>query len=130
ANAAYYARIVAERAVLRRLVEAGTRIVQLGYGASAAGGRDVADVVDLAQQAVYEVTERRISEDYQPLRDVLQPTLDEIEAIGSRDGVTVGIPTGFADLDALLHGLHPGQLIVVAGRPGLGKSTVSLDFVR
>jgi replicative DNA helicase len=130
ANAAYYARIVAERAVLRRLVEAGTRIVQLGYGAAATGGRDTADVVDLAQQAVYEVTERRVSEDYQPLRDVLQPTLDEIEAIGSRDGVMSGVPTGFADLDALLHGLHPGQLVVVAGRPGLGKSTVSLDFVR
>jgi replicative DNA helicase len=130
ANAAYYARIVAERAVLRRLVEAGTRIVQLGYGAAASGGRDAADVVDLAQQAVYEVTERRVSEDYQPLRDVLQPTLDEIEAIGARDGVMSGVPTGFADLDALLHGLHPGQLVVVAGRPGLGKSTVSLDFVR
>jgi replicative DNA helicase len=130
ANAAYYARIVAERAVLRRLVEAGTRIVQLGYGAAGGAGRDTFDVVDLAQQAVYEVTERRVSEEFQILRDVLQPTLDEIEATGARGGELTGVPTGFADLDALLHGLHPGQLIVVAGRPGAGKSTASLDFAR
>lgn len=130
ANTAYYARIVAERAVLRRLVEAGTRIVQLGYGAAAGAGRDVDDVVDLAQQAVYEVTERRVSEDFQVLADVLQPTLDEIEAIGAQEGMLSGVPTGFSDLDQLLNGLHPGQLIVVAGRPGLGKSTVGLDFVR
>ncbi len=129
ANTAYYARIVADRAILRRLVEAGTRIVQLGYGAAGAG-RDTADVVDLAQQAVYEVTERRVSEDVQSLAEMLQPTLDEIEAMGSREGQLIGVPTGFADLDRLLHGLHPGQLIVVAGRPGLGKSTVALDFAR
>ena len=126
ANTAYYARIVAERAVLRRLVEAGTRIVQLGYGAAAAAGRDVDDVVDLAQQAVYDVTERRVSEDFLALADVLQPTLDEIEAIGSQGQLMTGVPTGFADLDALLNGLHPGQLIVVAGRPGLGKA-LALD---
>jgi len=130
ANAAYYAKIVAERAVLRRLVEAGTRIVQLGYGAAAGAGRDVDDVVDLAQQAVYDVTERRVSEDFAALAQVLQPTLDEIEAIGAHGGVMTGVPTGFADLDRLLHGMHPGQLIVVAGRPGLGKSTASMDFVR
>ncbi|HEY8533361.1 MAG TPA: replicative DNA helicase [Micromonospora sp.] len=130
ANAAYYARIVAERAVLRRLIEAGTRIVQLGYGAAAGSGRDVDDIVDLAQQAVYEVTERRVSEDFSPLADLLQPTLDEIEAVGAQGGVMTGIPTGFTDLDRLLNGLHPGQLIVVAGRPGLGKSTVAMDFAR
>jgi replicative DNA helicase len=130
ANTAYYARIVAERAVLRRLVEAGTKIVQMGYGAAGTAGRDVDDVVDLAQQAVYDVTERRVSEDFQALAEVLQPTLDEIESIGAHGGAMTGVPTGFADLDALLNGLHPGQLIVVAGRPGLGKSTVSLDFVR
>jgi len=128
ANTGYYARIVAERAVLRRLVEAGTRIVQLGYGAAAGAGRDVDDVVDLAQQAVYDVTERRVSEDFLPLADLLQPTLDE--AIGSQGGLMAGVPTGFADLDTLLNGLHPGQLIVVAGRPGLGKSAASLDFAR
>ncbi|MEJ3742375.1 replicative DNA helicase [Actinomycetes bacterium KLBMP 9797] len=128
ANAAYYARIVGERAVLRRLVEAGTRIVQLGYGNGA--GRDVDDVVDLAQQAVYEVTERRVSEDFAVLADMLQPTLDEIEAVGAQGGVMTGVPTGFTDLDRLLNGLHAGQLVIVAGRPGLGKSTASMDFAR
>ncbi len=126
ANAAFYAKIVGERAVLRRLIEAGTRIVQLGYGSAAGGGRDVDDVVDLAQQAVYDITERRTSEDFVILSDLLQPTLDEIEAVGSREGTMTGIPTGFGDLDKLLNGLHAGQLIIVAGRPGLGKA-LALD---
>ncbi|RAO42421.1 DNA helicase [Micromonospora saelicesensis] len=130
ANAAYYARIVSERAVLRRLVEAGTKIVQLGYGTASGGSRDVDDVVDLAQQAVYDVTERRVSEDFAVLADMLQPTLDEIEAVGATGGMMTGVPTGFSDLDRLLNGLHAGQLIIVAGRPGLGKSTASMDFAR
>jgi replicative DNA helicase len=126
ANAGYYARIVTERAIMRRLVEAGTRITQMGYGDTG----DVDDVVDRAQAEVYAVTERRTSEDYVPLADIMEGTLDEIEAIGSRDGAMVGVPTGFSDLDVLTNGLHPGQLIVVAARPGLGKSTVALDFAR
>ncbi len=130
ANASYYARIVSERAVLRRLVEAGTKIVQLGYGTGGMGGRDVDDIVDLAQQAVYDVTEKRVSEDFAVLADMLQPTLDEIEAVGATNGMMTGVPTGFSDLDRLLNGLHPGQLIIVAGRPGLGKSTASMDFAR
>jgi replicative DNA helicase len=125
ANASYYARIVAERAVLRRLVEAGTRIAQLGYG-TGANGRDVDDIVDLAQQAIYDVTEKRVSEDFAVLAEMLQPTLDEIEAVGAQGGVMTGVPTGFSDLDRLLNGLHPGQLIIVAGRPGLGKA-LALD---
>ncbi|SCL58627.1 primary replicative DNA helicase /intein [Micromonospora peucetia] len=130
ANAAYYARIVSERAVLRRLVEAGTKIVQLGYGTAQGGSRDVDDVVDLAQQAVYDITERRVSEDFAVLADMLQPTLDEIEAVGAQGGMMTGVPTGFTDLDRLLNGLHAGQLVIVAGRPGLGKSTASMDFAR
>ncbi|MEV4412442.1 replicative DNA helicase [Catellatospora sp. NPDC049609] len=130
ANASYYARIVGERAVLRRLVEAGTKIVQLGYGSAAGSGRDVDDVVDMAQQAIYDVTERRASEDFAILADMIQPTLDEIEAVGAADGSMRGVPTGFSDLDRLLSGLQPGQLIIVAGRPGLGKSTASMDFAR
>ena len=124
ANAAYYAEIVAEKATLRRLVEAGTRIVQLGYHGADAG--EVSDVVDRAQAAIYEVTERSTSEDYVPLEELLQPTMDEIDAIASRGGVALGVPTGFADLDAATNGLHPGQMIVVAARPGLGKA-LALD---
>ncbi len=128
ANAAYYAEIVAEKAILRRLVEAGTRIVQLGYLGS--DGADVDQVVDRAQAAVYEVTERRTSEDFVALEELLQPTLDEIDAIATRGGVALGVPTGFADLDAVTNGLHAGQMIIVAARPGIGKSTIGLDVAR
>ncbi|CAN5630126.1 replicative DNA helicase [soil metagenome] len=127
ANAAYYARIVRERAVLRRLVEAGTRIVQLGYAGS---GGEVDDLVDSAQEEVYAVTERRGSTDYARLSEIMQGALDEIEAISSRGGELVGVPTGFADLDELTNGLHPGQMIILAARPAIGKSTLGLDLAR
>ena len=126
ANAGYYARIVRERAILRRLVEAGTRIVQFGY----AGEADADDLVDRAQAEVFAVTDRRVSEDYLSLSEIMPGALDEIEAIGSRGGVLTGVPTGFADLDALTNGLHPGQMIVIAARPAVGKSTLALDFAR
>ena len=126
ANANYYGRIVREQAILRRLVTAGTRIVQLGYS----GQGEVDDAVDRAQAEVYEVTERRTSEDYAPLSDIMQGTLSEIEAISNRDGQMVGVPTGFAELDTLTNGLHAGQLIIVAARPALGKSTLGLDICR
>jgi replicative DNA helicase len=124
ANAGYYAEIVAGKAVLRRLVEAGTRIVQLGYHGS--DGAPVDEVVDRAQAAIYEVTERRMSEDYVALEELLQPTMDEIDAIASRGGASVGVPTGFVDLDAVTNGLHPGQMVIIAARPGIGKA-LALD---
>jgi replicative DNA helicase len=126
ANAGYYARIVRERAILRRLVEVGTRIVQLGYS----GDGEADDLVDQAQAEVYAVTDRRVSEDYLPLSEIMPGALDEIEAIGSHGGRMTGVPTGFADLDALTNGLHPGQMIVIAARPALGKSTLALDLAR
>jgi replicative DNA helicase len=127
ANAGYYARIVHERAVLRRLVSAGTKIVQLGY---AADGGDVEEIVNAAQAEIYAVSERRQSEDYQPLAEIIEGTIDEIEASSHRgDGLT-GVPTGFADLDRLTNGLHPGQMIVIAARPAVGKSTLALDVAR
>ncbi|WP_109523027.1 MULTISPECIES: replicative DNA helicase [Nocardia] len=128
ANAGYYAEIVAEKAILRRLVEAGTRIVQYGY--AGADGQDIAEVVDRAQAEVYEVTERRTTEDFMPLEDLLQPTMDEIDSIASRGGISLGVPTGFTELDELTNGLHPGQMIIVAARPGVGKSTLGMDFMR
>ena len=123
ANAGYYAQIVRERAVLRRLVDAGTKIVQLGY---AAGGGDVDALVDSAQAEVYAVTERRTSEDYLALGDIIEGTIDEIEASSHRGDGMIGVPTGFADLDQLTNGLHPGQMIVIAARPAMGKA-LALD---
>lgn len=132
ANASYYAQIVAEKAVLRRLVEAGTRIVRLGYGAGdgTLGSGEIDDVVDRAEREIYEVTERRTSEDYIVLEDLLQPTMDEIDAIASQGGQSTGVPTGFSALDDLTNGLHPGQMVIVAARPGIGKSTLALDWAR
>ena len=122
ANAGYYARIVRERAILRRLVEVGTRIVQLGYS----GDGDADELLDRAEAEVYGVAERRVSEDYLALSEIMPGALDEIEAIGSRGGGLTGVPTGFAGLDALTNGLHPGQMIVIAARPALGKA-LALD---
>lgn len=126
ANAGYYARIVSERAILRRLVEAGTRITQMGYTADG----EVDDLVDRAQAEVYDVTERRMSEDYRPLSELMGDALAEIEAIGNRGGQMVGVPTGFTELDRLTNGLHPGQLCIIAARPAIGKSTLGLDLAR
>ncbi|WP_405797101.1 replicative DNA helicase [Streptomyces sp. NBC_01506] len=122
ANASYYAEIVHERAVLRRLVEAGTKITQMGYAADG----DVDEIVNSAQAEIYAVTEQRTSEDYLPLGDIMEGALDEIEAIGSRSGEMTGVPTGFTDFDSLTNGLHPGQMIVIAARPAMGKA-LALD---
>jgi len=126
ANASYYADIVRERAVLRRMVTAGTRIVQMGYAAEG----DVYELVDRAQAEVYDLTSGRTSEDYVALGAIFDGTLNEIEAIAAHGGQMVGVPTGFADLDALTNGLHPGQLIILAARPAIGKSTLGLDLAR
>ena len=126
ANAGFYAEIVREKAILRRLVDAGTKIVQIGY----AGEGEVDHIVDVAQAEVYGVTERRKAEDYAPLSDIMDAVLDEIEAIENREAGIYGVPTGFADLDDLTNGLHAGQMIVVAARPAMGKSTLALDLCR
>ncbi|WP_353826945.1 replicative DNA helicase [Agromyces sp. SYSU T0242] len=126
ANAGYYASIVAERALLRRLVEAGTRIVQMGYS----GEGEVVDLVNNAQAEIYNVTGSVESEDYVPLTDAIGTAIDEIEAAKHTDGKMTGVPTGFADLDDLTNGFHPGQMIIVAARPAMGKSTLALDFAR
>lgn len=126
ANAGYYAQIVHDKATLRRLVDASMKIAQLGYQ----GAGDVPDIVDAAQQTIYEVSEGKTSEDYKSLKELLEPTIDEMEAIESHSGVMSGVPTGFIDLDELTNGLHGGQMIIVAARPAVGKSTLALDFAR
>ncbi|MDU6928441.1 MAG: DnaB-like helicase N-terminal domain-containing protein, partial [Dermabacter sp.] len=127
ANAGFYAEIVAERATLRRLVEAGTRIVQLGF---AADGGEVDAAVNEAQAQVYSVTDRTKSEDYVKLSEVIEPTMDFIEMLQSRGGQVNGVPTGFAEFDELTQGLHPGQMIIFAGRPAMGKTTLGMDVMR
>lgn len=127
ANAAYYARQVRERSIMRRLVSAGTRIVQLGYSEEAA---DVDEIVDEAQAEVFAIAEKRNREDYVRFADISESILEELEEIETRKGEFTGVPTGFADLDRLTQGLHPGQMIIIAARPAMGKSTLALDFCR
>ncbi|GGG45939.1 replicative DNA helicase [Kocuria dechangensis] len=122
ANAGFYAEIVRERGVLRRLVEAGTKIVQLGYSADG----EVDDIVNEAQAEIYQVAERRSSEDYTVLKEVVEATVDEIEAAGTQGEGMRGVPTGFIELDELTQGFQGGQMIVIAARPAMGKA-LALD---
>jgi len=127
-GARYYAEIVAQRATMRRLAEAGTRIASWGY--TGAEGEDVDRVVDQAQQEIYNVTEsRRSSTDFLSFGDLVQPTFDQIDALASGSS-ELGVATGFQDLDELTNGLKPGQLIVIGARPGCGKSTLAMDVLR
>ena len=126
ANASYYARIVRERSVLRRLVDAGTRITQMGFS----GDSEVDALVDRAQAEVFAVASRRLSDDYLPLSEIMPAALAEIENIENRGGQMAGVPTGFADLDRLTNGLHGGQMVIIAARPAVGKSTLGLDLAR
>ncbi|MEY3587027.1 replicative DNA helicase [Aquiluna borgnonia] len=126
ANASYYAKIVADKAILRRLIEAGTRIAQSGYDSQG----EVEDLVNQAQSEIYRVSSMSSKEDYVPLSDSIEAAIHEIEGAQKRGGELTGVPTGFSDLDAYTHGLHPGQLVIVAARPAVGKSTFALDLAR
>jgi replicative DNA helicase len=126
ANAGYYAKIVADKAVLRRLIDAGTKIAQSGYESQG----EVEDLVNQAQADIYRVASQNAKDDYVGLSDSLEDAIREIESAQNRGGDMTGIATGFTDLDAYTHGLHPGQLIIVAARPAVGKSTFALDIAR
>ncbi|WP_311518192.1 replicative DNA helicase [uncultured Corynebacterium sp.] len=128
ANARYYAEIVAEKAVLRKLVDAGTRVVQLGF--EGAEDAEIESVLDRAQQEVFAVAQKKTTEDYQVLGKLIDPTIDELAMLQQNGGLEAGVPTGFIDLDKLTNGLRAGQMIIVAARPGVGKSTLAMDFMR
>ncbi|WP_112232740.1 replicative DNA helicase [Lentzea atacamensis] len=127
ANAGYYARIVAEKAVLRRIVEAGTRAVQLGY--NGAVGADLDEVIDQVQKTVHVATARRGMAELKLSGDTLQATMNRLDLIAT-GGIPKGLQTGLVDLDEITNGLQGGQMIIVAARPGIGKSTLGLDVAR
>lgn len=126
ANAGFYARIVSEKATLRRLVEVGTKIAQSGYQNEG----DVIDLVNQAQADIYNVVSLGGGEDVADLSIAIDDAVREIEAAQSRGGEIVGVPTGFTELDEKTHGLHSGQLVLIAARPAVGKSTLALDIAR
>jgi replicative DNA helicase len=126
ANASYYASIVADKAILRKLVQSGTRITQLGYAAEG----DPSELVNDAQVEIFTIGRSAGAQDAIVLRDAVKIAVNEMEdqAKSAKEGLD--IPTGFRELDDVTNGLHPGQLILIAARPGLGKSTLALDFAR
>lgn len=126
ANAQYYAEIVKEHAIMRRLIEAGTKIAQLGY----ANETEVDTLVDQAQAEIYAVTDGNAKEDYVSFSEALEDTINEIDANSNRPDGVYGVPTDFIEFDELTGGLHGGQMIVIAARPGVGKSTLALDIAR
>lgn len=126
ANATYYADIVHQNAILRNVITAGTKIAQMGYSAD---GAVAEDIVNLAQSEVYEMSTGRVRQDYVSIGSVLESTLNQLDDIQT-NGISRGIPTGFRDIDNVTQGLQPGQMIVVAGRPAMGKSTLGVDFAR
>ena len=121
-NAGRYARIVEEHALLRRLIAVAGDIAEIGYGLP----EDVAGAVDQAEALVFDVAERRVTDSISPLRDLLGPHLDHLEALFEHDEAVTGVPTGFIDLDQQLAGLQPSNLIIIGGRPGTGKA-LALD---
>lgn len=126
-NTAYYAHIVREQALLRTLVETGTRIAQLGYTTE---GADVEGLINMAQSEVYAITDKRVTADFRTFMDISPELIAELESNAEREDGLLGISTGFQELDQKLNGLRPGQMIIVAARPGAGKSTLAMDFCR
>ena len=126
ANAAFYGKIVQEKAILRRLVEAGTKIAASGYAAEG----DIIDLINAAQSDIFSVGTTSLRDQYSPLNESIDAAVKQIEYAEGNDGEIVGVPTGIFEVDMMTHGLHPGQLVIVAARPGVGKSTFALDIAR
>jgi replicative DNA helicase len=124
-NAEYYAKIVEELALLRRLVSVAGEINELGYSVP----EDVSEVLDRAESLVFDVAQRRVVDSMTPLRDLLGQSLDHLEQLFSRGEAVTGLATGYTDLDDQLAGLQPSNLIVVGARPAMGKTAFALGMV-
>jgi replicative DNA helicase len=120
----YYGRIVERTATLRRLISAGTEVVTIGYDDS----RDVEESIDLAEQAIFAVSQRRTTRDFRSIGEVLEAYFDQLDTLHQNKGTIVGVPTGYADLDKLTGGLQPSDLIIIAARPAVGKSSLGLGI--
>ena len=125
-HAAAYARLVEETATRRRLLGAANEIARLAYAADAS----VEDVVNDAEKAVFGVSERRLTHQVSPIRHVLSEFYDRIDYLARHRDETIGVPTGFIDLDRLLAGMQPSDLLIIAGRPGQGKSGFCLSVAK
>jgi replicative DNA helicase len=126
ANVEHYARIVKEKATLRNLIHSANRIIADAYQ-----GEDDADLIlDGAEKAIFEIAEDRIREGFVPLRDLVQSSFATIEKLQQHKGLVTGVPTGFADLDEMTSGLQPSDLVLVAARPSMGKTSFVLNVAQ
>lgn len=122
-NASRYAQIIEEHALLRKLINVAGAIAEIGYSVP----HDVTAAIDQCEAMMFEVAQRRVTDSTALLRDLLERHLDHLEAMADRD--IVGVPTGFIDLDDLLGGLQPSNLVILGGRPGMGKTSLALNIV-
>jgi replicative DNA helicase len=125
-HAEAYGKVVEETATRRRLLEAANQIARLAFQS----GTPVEDVVNDAEKAVFGVSERRLSHQLQPISQVLSEYYDRIDYLARHRDETIGVPTGFIDLDRLLGGMQPSDLLIIAGRPGQGKSGFCISVAK
>jgi replicative DNA helicase len=123
-NASFYADIVSELATLRRLIDAATRIAQQCYDVP----DDIEDMVNRAGELIYGVAAGRIHTDFRPIRELLTESMEALDRLALHDGDVTGVPTGFRDIDGRLSGLQPQNLVLVAARPAMGKSSFVMNI--
>lgn len=126
ANVRYYAEIVADKAVLRRLIKLNDEISNACY----AGKESLASIIELTEKSVFDLIQRQNRGDYVPIKDIVLNALDRIERASKNKGAVTGIPTGFTDLDYKLSGLQPSDLVLVAARPSMGKTAFVLNIAQ
>ena len=125
AKASHHAGIVREKAVLRRLIQIATEVAQQAFEAR----EDPQELLDAAERSIFEIARKGEVSEPRTMGDILQTTFERIDMLKSREGGTTGVPTGFVDLDDLTAGLQPGELIIVAARPSMGKTTFAMNVM-
>ncbi|MBR3505353.1 MAG: replicative DNA helicase [Clostridia bacterium] len=125
ANAGAYIRIIDEKSTLRRLIAASQDIAQASYAAE----EETRDILAGAEKKIYDITMRKGGEMLQPVQSVLLNTYERIETLAKNHGAIEGVPTGYPDLDRVLTGMHPGEFILIAARPSMGKTSIGLNIV-
>ncbi len=125
-NIVHYAKLVQRKATLRRLIGAGSDIVEMGYDES----EDVEKSLDEAEQRLFRVSQKFVKQDFVPIKPILEHAFERIDQLHKSDNTFRGVPTGFPDLDGLLSGLQKSDLIILAARPSIGKTTFALDIAR
>ncbi|MGB9711110.1 MAG: replicative DNA helicase [Thermodesulfovibrio sp.] len=126
ANIKYHARVVRQKALLRALIRACTEIVTKVYEEP----EDAEEMIDYAERLIFEISEKRTNTSFYHMKDVVKHTFKIIESMYEKKAVITGIPSGFKDLDELTSGFQPGDLIIIGGRPGMGKTAFSLNIAQ